>query len=255
MTQPPDLDLFFDPTRCFIGGEWLVPNGQQTLPLENPSTGETIGAIARGMAHDVDLAVLAAQRALDTEWGRTPAAERGRILTRIGQAVLARADELAKIEAIDVGKPLKQARADALALARYMEFYGGACDKVHGETIPYQEGYTVYTLRQPHGVTAHIIPWNYPMQIIGRSVGGALAMGNAAVLKPAEEACLTAIASSRPKRPASPPSPSRKSARRPGSPRERSTSSPASAKRRARRSPHTQASTTFPLPARSASAS
>lgn len=75
-----------------------------------------------------------------------------------------------------------------------MEFYGGACDKIHGETIPYQDGYTVYTLRQPHGVTAHIIPWNYPMQIIGRSVGGALAMGNAAVLKPAEEACLTAIA-------------------------------------------------------------
>ena len=75
-----------------------------------------------------------------------------------------------------------------------MEFYGGAADKVHGETIPYLDGYTVYTLREPHGVTAHIVPWNYPMQIIGRSVGGALAMGNAAVLKPAEEACLTAIA-------------------------------------------------------------
>ena len=95
---------------------------------------------------------------------------------------------------MDVGKPLKQARADALALARYMEFYGGACDKIHGETIPYLDGYTVYTLREPHGVTGHIIPWNYPMQIIGRSVGAALAMGNAAVLKPAEEACLTAIA-------------------------------------------------------------
>ena len=192
-----DLDLFFDPTRCFIGGEWVVPNGQQTLPLENPSTGEIIGAIARGTAHDIDLAVLAAQKALDGEWGRMPAAERGRVLTRIGQKVLERVDELARIEAIDVGKPLKQARADALALARYMEFYGGACDKIHGETIPYQEGYTVYTLRQPHGVTAHIIPWNYPMQIIGRSVGGALAMGNAAVLKPAEEACLTAIAFAR----------------------------------------------------------
>ncbi|NCM98271.1 MAG: aldehyde dehydrogenase family protein, partial [Rhodobacterales bacterium] len=86
------------------------------------------------------------------------------------------------------------ARADALALARYMEFYGGAADKVMGETIPYLDGYTVYTLRQPHGVTGHIIPWNYPMQIIGRSVGAALAMGNACVLKPAEEACLTALA-------------------------------------------------------------
>jgi len=189
-----DLNLWFDPTRCFIGGEWIKPNGQQTLPIENPSTGETIGAIARGEAYDVDRAVAAAHAALDGEWGRMSALERGRILTRIGQKVLERVDDLARLEALDVGKPLKQARADAIALARYMEFYGGAADKVHGETIPYLDGYTVYTLREPHGVTAHIVPWNYPMQIIGRSVGGALAMGNATVLKPAEEACLTAIA-------------------------------------------------------------
>jgi aldehyde dehydrogenase (NAD+) len=103
-------------------------------------------------------------------------------------------DTLAVIEAHDVGKPLSQARADAVALARYMEFYGGAADKITGETIPYLDGYTVYTLREPHGVTGHIVPWNYPMQIIGRSVGAALAMGNACVLKPAEEACLTALA-------------------------------------------------------------
>jgi aldehyde dehydrogenase (NAD+) len=192
-----DLDLFFDPTRCFIGGEWVKPNGQQRLPLENPSTGEVIGAIARGTADDIDKAVQAAHAALAGEWGRMPAMERGRILSRIGRMVLERVEQLAKLEAIDVGKPLKQARADALALARYMEFYGGACDKIHGETIPYQEGFTVYTLRQPHGVTGHIVPWNYPMQIVGRSVGAALAMGNAAVLKPAEEACLTAIAFAR----------------------------------------------------------
>ncbi|GGF34293.1 aldehyde dehydrogenase [Youhaiella tibetensis] len=193
-TMTTDLNLWFDPTRCFIGGEWVKPNGQRTLPIENPSTGETIGAIARGEAYDVDRAVTAAHAALDGEWGRMSALERGRILTRIGQKVLERVDDLARLEALDVGKPLKQARADAVALARYMEFYGGAADKVHGETIPYLDGYTVYTLREPHGVTAHIVPWNYPMQIIGRSVGGALAMGNAAVLKPAEEACLTAIA-------------------------------------------------------------
>jgi aldehyde dehydrogenase (NAD+) len=101
------------------------------------------------------------------------------------------------IEASDVGKPLKQARADALALARYMEFYAGAADKVMGQTIPYLDGYTVYTLREPHGVTGHIVPWNYPMQIVGRSVGAALAMGNACVLKPAEEASLTALAFAR----------------------------------------------------------
>jgi aldehyde dehydrogenase (NAD+) len=84
-----------------------------------------------------------------------------------------------------------------LALARYFEFYGGAVDKIHGDTIPYQPGYTVFTLREPYGVTGHIIPWNYPMQIIGRSVAAALTMGNATVLKPAEEACLTSLAFAR----------------------------------------------------------
>lgn len=119
--------------------------------------------------------------------------ERGRCLTRLGQLVLDNADLLTTLEALDVGKPLSQARADAVALARYCEFYGGAADKLHGQTIPYLDGYTVYTLREPHGVTGHIVPWNYPMQIIGRSVGAALATGNACVLKPAEDACLTAL--------------------------------------------------------------
>ncbi len=187
-------EIWFDPTKCFIGGQWVAPAKGQTLTLENPSDGTPICEIARGTAEDIDAAVATARAALKGEWGKLPAVERGRILTRIGQKVLERVDELAELEARDVGKPLKQARADAVALARYMEFYGGAADKIHGETIPYLDGYTVYTLREPHGVTGHIVPWNYPMQIIGRSVGAALTMGNAAVLKPAEEACLTALA-------------------------------------------------------------
>lgn len=186
--------IWFDPSLCLIGGTWVPALTGKTLPLINPSDGSTICDIARGGQADIDAAVAAAQSALDSDWGRKTALERGRILTRIGQLVLERVDDLAEIEAMDVGKPLTQARADAVALARYMEFYGGAADKIHGETIPYLEGYTVYTLREPHGVTGHIVPWNYPMQIIGRSVGAALAMGNAAVLKPAEEACLTALA-------------------------------------------------------------
>ncbi len=186
--------LGFDPSRCFINGAWVPPHDGRTVRLENPSTGETIGTIARGGTKDIDSAVQAAQSALNGQWGATTALERGRLLTRIGQRVLENVDLLAELEAADVGKPLTQARNDAIALARYMEFYGGATDKVHGETIPYLDGYTVYTLREPHGVTGHIVPWNYPMQIIGRSVGAALAMGNAAVLKPAEEACLTALA-------------------------------------------------------------
>ncbi len=186
--------LWFDPTKCFINGTWVPPVGGQFLPLVDPSDGSEICQIARGTTADIDAAVEAAQAALGGEWGRMTALERGRILTRIGQLVLERVDALAEIEAHDVGKPLTQARNDAIALARYMEFYGGAADKIHGETIPYMDGYTVYTLREPHGVTGHIVPWNYPMQIIGRSVGAALTMGNAAVLKPAEEACLTALA-------------------------------------------------------------
>ncbi|MCW1956254.1 MAG: aldehyde dehydrogenase family protein [Roseobacter sp.] len=187
-------DLGFDPAKCLIDGVWVAPEAGQTLPLLNPSTGAQIGEIARGQAGDVEAAIDAARRAFEGGWARTPAAERGRILMRLGKLVEGRAEALARLEALDVGKPLKQARADALALARYCEFYGGAADKLMGESIPYLDGYTVYTLREPHGVTAHIVPWNYPMQIIGRSVGAALAAGNTCVLKPAEDACLTALA-------------------------------------------------------------
>lgn len=191
MTAP----LWFDPTEMLIGGAWRP--AAETLTLTNPSDGTQLAHIARGTKGDIDAAVTAAHAARDGDWGRMTALERGRILTEIGRRVLERVETLAEIEAHDVGKPLTQARADAVALARYMEFYGGAADKVMGETIPYLDGYTVYTLREPHGVTGHIVPWNYPMQIIGRSVGAALAMGNACVLKPAEEACLTALAFAR----------------------------------------------------------
>jgi aldehyde dehydrogenase (NAD+) len=186
--------IWFDFGKCHVGGRWVAAAAGGSLLLEDPSTGQPIGAIARGEAADIDAAVAAAEAALAGEWGRLAAAERGRLLARMGALVLARADDLAALEAMDVGKPLRQARADALALARYLEFYGGAADKLMGESIPYQTDYTVFTLREPHGVTGHIVPWNYPMQIIGRSVGAALAAGNACVLKPAEEACLTALA-------------------------------------------------------------
>ncbi|MEQ6250262.1 aldehyde dehydrogenase family protein [Sulfitobacter sp. HNIBRBA3233] len=183
-----------DPSHCLIGGRWAACDSGETLPLLDPSDGNTLCDIARGGASDIDRAVAAARAAFDGEWGRATAVERGRVLYRLGEMILEHTDHLAGLEAQDVGKPLTQARADVIALARYMEFYAGAVDKLHGTTIPYLDGYTVYTLREPHGVTGHIVPWNYPMQIIGRSVGAALATGNACVLKPAEEACLTALA-------------------------------------------------------------
>jgi aldehyde dehydrogenase (NAD+) len=185
---------WFPTDKCFIDGRWVKPQSGRTLPVEDPSRGVEIGEIARGQAADIEAAVVAAERALQGAWGRLTATERGRLLFKLADLVNAKIDDLALIEALDVGKPLKQGRADALALARYMEFYAGAADKVMGETIPYLGGYTVYTLREPHGVTGHIVPWNYPMQIAGRTVGAALAMGNACVLKPAEEACLSSLA-------------------------------------------------------------
>ena len=186
--------IWFPADQLLIGGRWQAADDAESLPVINPSDGREIARIVRGGADDIDAAVRAAQTALEGEWGRLTAAERGRLMANLSRLILARVGDLARLEAIDVGKPLAQARADALALARYFEFYGGAADKVMGQTIPYLDGYTVWTLREPHGVTAHIVPWNYPMQILGRSVGAALAMGNACVVKPAEDACLTALA-------------------------------------------------------------
>ncbi|MEZ5740322.1 MAG: aldehyde dehydrogenase family protein [Burkholderiaceae bacterium] len=185
----------------FIDNRPVGPDGGRFLPVLNPSDGQPFARIARGDAHDVGLAVAAARRAFDGSggwpmrgpWGAMPAAERGRLLLRLAVRLADHRDELAELESRDTGKPTRQAIADASALARYFEFYGGAADKLHGQTLPYQDGYTVLTVREAHGVTGHIIPWNYPMQIFGRSVGASLAAGNACVVKPAEDACLSLL--------------------------------------------------------------
>ena len=177
----------------FIGNSNVMSTSGKTLPVLDPSDGQPFDELQRSNAQDIDAAVRAARDCFDNTWHKVSAAERGRLMTKLSQKIAAHADELALLEQRDCGKPVKQARADALALVRYFEFYAGACDKLHGETIPYQDGYSVFTWREPHGVTGHIIPWNYPMQIFGRSVGGALAAGNACVVKPAEDACLSLI--------------------------------------------------------------
>jgi aldehyde dehydrogenase (NAD+) len=181
------------PPEHFIANRWVAPASGETLPMIDPSDGEPFAAIAFGTAEDVDRAVGAAQHARDGIWGRLAPVEKGRLLAKLARAIVDHAEQLALIEARDCGKPLAQARNDVTASARYFEFYGGACDKLTGETIPYPPQYTVLTWREPHGVTGHIIPWNYPLQIFGRSVGGALAAGNACVVKPAEDACLSLL--------------------------------------------------------------
>ena len=178
----------------FIGGQWRAGSSGETLPVIDPSTGEVFDQLARGNAADIDAAVAAARAALNGPWGRMTATERGRILMRMSALILARHEELAQLEARDTGKPIGQARNDITVAARYCEYYGGAADKLHGEQIPYLEDFQVVVLREPYGVTAHILPWNYPAQMFGRSVVPALAMGNAAVLKPSEDACLSPLA-------------------------------------------------------------
>jgi aldehyde dehydrogenase (NAD+) len=154
-----------------------------------PSDGKVFASIPASGAADVDRAVKSARRAFeDGPWAKTPAVERGRCLTRLFHLVEKHGDELAALESRDTGKPVRQGRADVTATMRYYEFYGGAGDKVHGDTIPFLDGYTALTLREPHGVVAGIIPWNYPLQILARVAGAALAMGNTLVVKPAEDA-------------------------------------------------------------------
>ncbi|MBV7485100.1 aldehyde dehydrogenase family protein [Bordetella sp. BOR01] len=178
----------------FIDNRPVPGASGESIAVMDPSTGQQYDSIARGNAADIDLAVQAARRAYDEgAWGRLTAAERGRLMLKLSVKILDHADELTDIESRDCGKPTRQARADVTAVARYFEYYGGAADKLHGETLPYQNGYTVLTLREPHGVTGHVVPWNYPLQIFGRSVGAALAAGNACVVKPAEDACLSLL--------------------------------------------------------------
>ena len=188
-----NIQLAVDAAKgCLIGNRW-VPTAD-VLPVIDPSDGAPFAAIAAGGKAEVDAAVAAARQAFDGgEWSRLTAADRGRLLSQLGHAITEHAADLALLECRDTGKPMRQAEADMIAAARYFEYYGGAADKLHGDTIPFMAGYNVQTWYEPYGVTGHIIPWNYPAQMFGRTLAPALAVGNATVLKPAEEACLTPL--------------------------------------------------------------
>jgi len=186
------LDRFA--ASCLIDGRWRQAQSGSSIEMVSPSDGRVFARIAAGGASEVDAAVKAARTAFETgPWSTMTATERGRLLMGLARLIEIEAESLAQVEACDTGKPLSQARADMVATARYFEFYGAAADKVHGETIPFLAGYQVHTQREPYGVTAHIIPWNYPAQMFGRTLAPSLAMGNTVVLKPAEEACLAPL--------------------------------------------------------------
>src|ERR1700687_2249713 len=194
MNKPRDLPLAAQQLAChFIGNAWVASAQGRTIPVIDPGSGELFAEIARGGGAEIDAAVRAARGAFEGAWGALAPAERGRLLAKLAQLIERDAESLARAESRDVGKPLAQSRRDIAATARYFEFYGGACDKLSGETLPFAATHTVLTFRVPFGVTGHIVPWNYPSQIFGRSVGAALAAGNACVLKPPEDASLALL--------------------------------------------------------------
>ncbi|MEW6472300.1 MAG: aldehyde dehydrogenase family protein [Actinomycetota bacterium] len=156
----------------------------------DPATGAVLAEVAAAGAADVDDAVAAA-RAAQPAWSRLSPRERGQHLFAIAALVRRGADDLARTESLDTGKPLAQARADVAVTAEYFEFYGGFADKLYGETMPLAGDSFALTFREPHGVTGHIIPWNYPLQIGCRTIVPSLMVGNACVVKPALEAPLS----------------------------------------------------------------
>jgi aldehyde dehydrogenase (NAD+) len=179
--------------RHYINGEWTAAANGATFETVDPATEEVIGLVARGTANDVEQAVAAARAAFEGVWWQTKPKERARLLFDLARAIEAEADALAELETLDSGKPLPLSKKEVLSTARYFEFYAGAADKFYGDSIPLGPDYVDFTLREPMGVTAHIVPWNMPLNMVGRSVAPALAMGNTAVVKPAEQTPLTAL--------------------------------------------------------------
>jgi len=176
--------------RSFIDGEWV--DTAESYENIDPATGRSLGSVARGGAAEVDAAVEAARRA-QRAWARTKPEDRALVLTRLADRILAEQEELAVIESEDTGKPIGQARNDVVVTARYFRFYGHAIDSYYGLSLPVSPDLLVYTKREPFGVVGNVLAWNYPLQLLGRALGPAVATGNASVIKPADETPRTTV--------------------------------------------------------------
>ncbi|OBH40622.1 aldehyde dehydrogenase family protein [Mycobacterium mantenii] len=177
-------------TQAFINGESV--SSADVYDNIDPATGRSLGSVARGGSDEVDRAVRAA-RAASKHWRDTSPEARATLLTRVADLIEQNGAGLARIESEDTGKPLSQARSDAAVAARFFRFYGHAIDSYYGQTIPLSADLHAYTRREPFGVTGHIVAWNYPMQLLARAVAPAIAVGNCAVAKPADETPRTAV--------------------------------------------------------------
>jgi aldehyde dehydrogenase (NAD+) len=183
------------PHNLLIDNVWRDAASGRTMDVVNPATEDVIAQVASAGAADLDDAVRAARAALDGPWGRMSARERGRLVRRLGDRLLERVDEVARLETIHNGKPISESRQIEIpAAAECFEYYGGWSDKVMGETIPVKGNHLTYTLREPVGVVAAIVPWNFPLLLASWKVAPALACGNTVILKPASQTPLTALA-------------------------------------------------------------
>jgi aldehyde dehydrogenase (NAD+) len=181
--------------KLLINNEWRPAASGKTMDVVNPATEEVIAQVASADGADLDGAVAAARAALDGPWGRMSARERGRLVRKLGDRLMERADEVARLETLHNGKPISESRhIEIPAAAECFEYYGGWSDKVMGETIPVKGNHLTYTLREPIGVVAAIVPWNFPLLLASWKVAPALACGNTVILKPASQTPLTALA-------------------------------------------------------------
>jgi aldehyde dehydrogenase (NAD+) len=181
--------------KLLINGEWRAASGGKTMPVVNPATEEVIAEVAAADKADVDAAVAAARAALSGPWAQMSARDRGRLVWKLGERLMEKADEIARLETLHNGKPISESRhVEIPAAAECFQYYAGWADKVHGETVPVKGNNFVYTLREPVGVIAAIVPWNFPLLLAAWKVAPALACGNTVILKPASQTPLTAIA-------------------------------------------------------------
>jgi aldehyde dehydrogenase (NAD+) len=181
--------------RLLINGEWRAATGGKTMPVVNPATEEVIADVAAADKADVDAAVAAARAALAGPWAQMSARDRGRLVWKLAERLMEKADEIARLETLHNGKPISESRhVEIPAAAECFQYYAGWADKVHGETVPVKGNHFVYTLREPVGVVAAIVPWNFPLLLAAWKVAPALACGNTVILKPASQTPLTAIA-------------------------------------------------------------
>ncbi|MDG6902294.1 MAG: aldehyde dehydrogenase family protein, partial [Nitrososphaerota archaeon] len=180
--------------EMFVGGARVSSRSGRSYPVFNPASGEVLARVPKGDSDDVRAAVDSAKKAFeDPAWRSIDPSKRGRLLNKVSQSLRERLSDFAKLETQNNGKPLGQAKGDIAMAARHFEYFAGLADKIQGSTIPVPGNRLDYTVKEPLGVTAHVVPWNYPLVMAARSMAPALAAGNTVVAKPASLTPLTLL--------------------------------------------------------------